>query len=216
MKPADNNTNDRIGALSALYQGGRTDSADVSNVSMMLMVIGGAYLVGAITFADKMSHWPFAWLFLLLLPLPTWIMAAHHSILTLCGMSLGTSIRIIEDKLFEESGLHVKREMIGSCAGDRIIDITKQHVVHKLISVIVYGGVGFLGIGFTVYSLYLASEATRENTALANVPVIGIAAIIYSFIGCIVLLSWVVGIRMIAKGHADLEAQTKRLSVKKN
>jgi hypothetical protein len=140
-------------------------------------------------------------------------MAAHQSILTLCGMNLGISIQIIETALFDASGLRVKREMIGSFAGDKIIDINKQHVVHKLITLIVYGGVGFLSVGFTAYALYLASEAVKENVALVHVPVIAMATVFYSLLACMVGLSWIVGFRLIGKSLAGLKEQQAISSV---
>src|SRR4051812_10371839 len=45
---------------------------------MVMMGAAVAYLVGAIPFVGTLNRGPIAWLFLLLLPLPLWLIAAFH------------------------------------------------------------------------------------------------------------------------------------------
>lgn len=126
-----NKVNDRVTALAALYQGEKTDASYVANSAMAMMGFGVAYLVGAIVFVGNLSHGPIAWLFLLLLPIPLWLIAAFHSLMTLNLMSHGISIRIIEDALFKASELPVERDLVGSAAGDKTMDITQAKAAHN-------------------------------------------------------------------------------------
>ncbi len=185
--------NDPVPALAALYQGEKTDASNVFNTAMAMMGIAVAYLVGAIQFMDRISQGPIAWLFLLLLPIPVWLIAAFHSLMTINAMSHGISVQIIEDALFEVSELRVERELVGSKAGDKIMDIGKSHLVHKLITAFVYGGVGLMVIGFTGYALYSANGIIKSNAALVHAQVFWIALGIYSLIVVMVALSWTIG-----------------------
>jgi hypothetical protein len=198
--------NDSVSALAALYQGEKTDASYVFNTAMAMMGIAVAYLVGAIQFMDKISQGPIAWLFLLLLPIPVWLIAAFHSLMTLNAMSHGISVRIIEQALFDLSELRVERDLVGSAAGDKIMDITKSAAAHKLVNVVVYGGVAFLVIGFTAYALYSANMIIKNDVLLVHARVIWIAIAIYSLIVIMVAFSWIEGFRIIKKGSALAES----------
>jgi len=163
------------------------------------MGVAVAYLVGAIPFVRKISEGPIPWLFLLLLPFPLWLIVAFHSLITLNAMTHGVSVRIIEDALFEASGLRgkVKREMVGSAAADKIMDITQSKTVHRLTTRFVYGGVGLLVCLFTGYALYSA-------VGLIQTWVIWTAVAIYFLVVIMVGRSWVVGLGMINKGRSEI------------
>src|ERR1039458_2606526 len=106
---------DAVTALAALYQGEKTDASYIFNTAMVMMGVAVTYVVGAIPFVGNLSRPPItssalassevAWLFLLLLPIPLWLIAAFHSLITLNAMSHGISVRIIEDELFKASEL---------------------------------------------------------------------------------------------------------------
>ena len=51
--------------------------------------------------------------------------------MTLNAMSHGVSVRIIEDELFRKSGLQVDRDLVGSAAGDKIMDVTQSRLAHQ-------------------------------------------------------------------------------------
>lgn len=196
---------DCVAGLAALYQGEKTDASYVFNTAMAMMGIAVAYLIGAIPFVGNLGHGPIGWLFLLLLPFPLWLIAAFHSLMTLNAMSHGISVQIIEHALFKASGLPVgARDLVGSAAGDKIMDITQAKLAHKLTTVVVYGGVAFLVIGFTAYALYSANGIVKDDVVLAHSRVIGIAMAGYSLLAIMVSLSWIVGIRMIDKGRARI------------
>jgi hypothetical protein len=165
--------NDSVTALAALYQGEKTDASYVFYTAMAMMGIAVTYLIGAIPFVGNLSHGPIAWLFLLLLPMPVWLIVAFHSLMTLNAMSHGISVRIIEDALFEAAELRVDRELVGSAAGDKIMDISskKAETAHKLITVFVYGGVAFLVFGFTAYALYSANLIIQSDPVLVHAQV---------------------------------------------
>lgn len=210
-------TSDAVTALAALYQGEKTDTSYIFNTAMVMMGVAVTYVVGAIPFVGNLSRPAIttsalassevAWLFLLLLPIPLWLIAAFHSLITLNAMTHGISVRIIEDELFKASELPTnKRTLVGSLAGDRIMDITQAKVAHKITTVIVYAGVAFLVIGFTVYSLHSADEVVRRSVELANVPVLRIAIAVYSLLLGVVALSWIAGFRTINKGRAEIRS----------
>jgi len=196
---------DPISALAALYQGEKTDAAVIFNTAMAMMGVAVAYLVGAIPFVRKISDGPIPGPFLLLLPIPLWLIVAFHSLITLNAMSHGISVKIIEDALFRASGLgaKVKRDMVGSAAGDKIMDITQAKIAHKLTTLFVYGGVALLVCLFTGYSLYSAKGSVPSR-------VIWVATAVYLLILLMVGTSWIVGIRMISKGRDEIPAEEKR------
>lgn len=200
-EPPDNKrVNDPVPALAALYQGEKTDASYVFNTAMAMMGIAVLYLVSILPFIGKFGEGPIGWLFLLLLPIPLWLIVAFHSLITLNAMSHGISVRIIEQALFEVSDLQVKRDLVGSAAGDKIMDITKSRTAHKLVTVVVYGGVALLVIGFTAYALYTANGIIKNDVALVHWRVIWIARGIYSLLVITVALSWIVGFRIINEG----------------
>jgi hypothetical protein len=198
-----NGGNDRIAALAALYQGEKTDASYLFNTAMAMMGIAVSYVVGAIAFLGNPSRGPMPWLFLLLLPIPLWLIVAFHSLMTLNAMSHGISVRIIEDALFDASGLRVDRTLVGSAAGDKIMDITQEKVVHKVTTFVVYAGVAGLVIGFTVYALYSAQGIVKDDL----VWILAIGA--YSLLLIMVAASWIVGVRMINKGRREIPEPEK-------
>ena len=198
-----NGGNDRIAALAALYQGEKTDASYLFNTAMAMMGIAVSYVVGAIAFLGNPSRGPMPWLFLLLLPIPLWLIVAFHSLMTLNAMSHGISVRIIEDALFEASELRVDRGLVGSAAGDKIMDITQEKVVHKVTTFVVYAGVAGLVIGFTVYALYSAQGIVKDDL----VWILAIGA--YSLLLIMVAASWIVGVRMINKGRKEIPEPPK-------
>jgi len=199
-KPENNvdmGISDSVSALAALYQGEKTDASYVFYTAMAMMGIAVTYLIGAIPLIGNLSHGPIAWLFLLLLPVPVWLIVAFHSLMTVNAMSHGISVRIIEDALFDVSELRVERSLVGSAAGDKIMDVNQSKAAHILVSVIVYGGVALLVAGFTAYALYSAGGIIRNDADLVRARVIWIAIGFYSLLLIIVALSWIEGMRMI-------------------
>jgi hypothetical protein len=198
-----NGGNDRIAALAALYQGEKIDASYLFNTAMAMMGIAVSYVVGAIAFLGNPSRGPMPWLFLLLLPIPLWLIVAFHSLMTLNAMSHGISVRIIEDALFDASELRVDRCLVGSAAGDKIMDITQEKVVHKVTTFVVYAGVAGLVIGFTVYALYSAQGIVKDDL----VWILAIGA--YSLLLIMVAASWIGGVRMINKGRSEIPEPEK-------
>jgi hypothetical protein len=199
--------NDRVTALAALYQGEKTDASYVFNTAMAMMGVAMAYIVGTITFVVNTNNELYYGLFLLLLPIPLWLVAAYHSLMTLNAMSHGISVRIIEDALFDESELRVKRDLVGSAAGDKIMDITQAKAVHILTTVIVYGGVAILVVGYTIYALHSAKVIISNTPALLywrDVKVVAIAKSTYSLLAIMVMASWLVGFKMIKEGRGNI------------
>ncbi len=195
-------------ALSALYQGEKIDASSVFNTAMAMMGIAVAYLVAATPFVGTLSRDPLAWLFLAILPLPLWLVIAFHSLVTLNAMSHGISVRIVEDALFYLSEVEVvpiptDRNLVGSAAGDRIMDITQSSPVHKLTTKVVYGGVVFLALGFSVYALLAEYHADQNHRFVISLPAFWVAIAVYSFLLLMVGRSWFVGFRRIHAGRDE-------------
>lgn len=190
-------------ALAALYQGEKTDAAYVFNTAMVMMGAAVAYLVGALPFAAKLSEGPIPRLSLCLLPAPLWLIIAFHSLITLNAMSHGISVRIIEDALFAASalrGIPVQRELVGSAAGDKIMDVSQSKFIHGLTTVVVYAGIASLVGGFTYYALHLAAVA-KADAVLTHAPVVGIARATYLLLLVMVVLSWTAGLGIVKAGR---------------
>ena len=201
--------NDPVAALAALYQGEKTDASYVFNTAMAMMGIAVAYLIGAIPFVETLSHRPFGWLFVVLLPVPLWLVVAFHSLITLNAMRHGISIRIIENALFEASELRVSRDLVGSAAGDKIMDITQAKPVHRLTTFVVYVGVGLLVLGFTVCAVYFALGALKRDVAwMCELVFWWIAIVVYVLLVILVARSWIVGFRTIREGRDGISARS--------
>jgi hypothetical protein len=208
--PPGTGATDSINALAALYQGEKTDASYIFNTAMAMMGLAVAYLIGAIPFVTSLGHGPMGWLFVLLLPTPLWLVVSFHSLITLNGMSHGISVRIIEDRLFEISSLgeglghegkRALRQWVGSAAGDRIMDITRSSPIHKGITVVVYGGVACLVVGFTLYALHSANGVLEEVLpALSRKRLLGIAGGFYALLLIMALASWWKGFEILAEG----------------
>jgi hypothetical protein len=206
-----------VAALAALYQGEKTDASNIFNTAMAMMGIAVAYLIGAIPFVTSLSHGPMGWLFVLLLPMPLWLVVAFHSLITLNAMSHGISVRILENRLFvlseltrlvksedeklKSKGERLLRQWVGSAAGDRIMDITQASWIHGVITSVVYGGVFLLVAGFTLYALHSGNNVLNEAAAVASHQCLSIAASAsYAFLFVMVLLSWGSGFLILREG----------------
>lgn len=203
-------------ALAALYQGEKTDSAYIFNTAMALMGIAVAYLVFAIPSVGTLSRTPHGWVFLILLPVPLWLIAAFHSLITLNSMNHGVSVQIIEDQLFDASELRVRRDLVGSAAGDKIMDISKSKLIHVLTTAFVYIGVAVLIMGFTYYAVYSASEVRGPVVGEAPAVIVLAAAITYVLLLLMVGLSWLFGVRMIGNSRHEVSQHVKRFGRPRN
>jgi hypothetical protein len=153
---------------------------------------------------------PFAWIFLLLLPMPLWIIVAFHSLITLNAMSHGVSVQIIEQELFDASELTVNRNLVGSAAGDKIMDIGVSKPIHKITTSFVYAGVALLVVGFTAYVLHSANAVITRDPRLVHFRVLWIAITAYSFVFVMTGLSWGIGLRDIGAGRKELKNHVRR------
>jgi hypothetical protein len=195
-------SDERISALGALYQGEKADAAGIFNVAMALLGIGVAYLVGAIGASDKYGTGALPWPVVLLLPLPVWLIAIFNSLMTLNSMSHGVSVLIVEDALFVESRLRCDlRDFVGSWSADRIMDIRESKWVHKIATVVVYGGIG---ASVLLYTRWVIAEAWGHVARWMQAT----AVIGYTFAGVLVIVSWLTGLALLGKG-AKLRREQK-------
>ncbi|UMP01617.1 hypothetical protein [Amycolatopsis sp. EV170708-02-1] len=98
-------SDDAPGALNALYQSEKADASAIFNVSMAMMGIAAAYVVGAISLAEKYGSDSIPWPVVVLLPAPLWVIVVFHSLITLNAMNHGLSVLILEDRLFRRARL---------------------------------------------------------------------------------------------------------------
>jgi hypothetical protein len=200
-------------ALAALYQGEKTDASSIFYTAMALMGVAVAYLVGAVPFIGTLQHVSFGWIFVLLLPMPLWLVIAFHSLITLNAMSHGISVKIIEDELFDASELQVERELVGSAAGDKIMDITQAKPIHRLTTRFVYFGVGLLVLLFTGYAVYSANEVMKHSAVLVPTAVICLASVVYVLLLVLVARSWRKGLLIIDQGRRKIANHVKRFGL---
>lgn len=187
-------SDERISALGALYQGEKADAAGIFNVAMALLGIGVAYLVGAIGAADKYGTGALPWPVVLLLPLPVWLIAIFNSLMTLNSMSHGVSVLIVEDALFAESHLRCDlRKYVGSWSADHIMDIRESKWIHKVATVVVYGGIG---ASVLLYTRWVIVEAWSHVAGWMQVTAVSG----YSFAGILVIVSWLTGLALLGRG----------------
>jgi hypothetical protein len=206
IPPPHDTANDGVTALAALYQGEKTDASNVFTVAMAMMGIAVAYVVGALPSIERLPHDSSAWVMLLLLPAPLWLIVLFHSLITITAMKHGISIRIIEDALFGASKLGARgipRDMVGSAAGDRVMDISQSRRAHKVTTLVVYGGVGLLVIVFTIHAMCRASlliDKAKETHPIA----IGIAIGGYAGLFLLAVWSWLTGRSLVKEGRAAI------------
>jgi hypothetical protein len=185
----------RISALGALYQADKADAASNFNVSMAMMGIGAAYIIGALGYSDKFGSGPLSWTLVMFGAVPLWLIAAFHSLLTLNGMIHGLSVQILEDELFIHTNLpSVARDYVGSRGGDGVMDVTKSRLAHKWATIFVYGGVALLVLGFTIY---VAVESWSNVSFGAK----WLAIVVYVTSAVTVILSWSVGFSVLNRGN---------------
>jgi hypothetical protein len=191
---------ERISALGALYQAEKADAAGLFNVGMVMMGIAVAYIVGALGYADKYGTRSLPWVLVALAPTPLWIIMAFQSILTLTSMMHGVSVQIIENVLFEETGLDKElRNYVGSRGADEIMDIRKSHWAHGIATIFVYAGVVAAILGFTVYAL---SQAWEHLTLEINAGIVAG----YFVAAVVVALSWVHGLKKVASAGEHMNS----------
>jgi hypothetical protein len=188
-----------LSALGVLYQGEKADATGILNVAMAMMGIGAAYIVGAVGFVDEFGSSSFPWLAVLLVPLPLWLIAAFHSLLTLNGMMHGVSVQILEDRLCREARIEGEtRRYVGSKGGDQIMDVRKAKAAHRMATYFVYGGVAGAVVGFTAFVL---------TSVWQHLPlwVMVVAFIVYVGAFLIVGWSWAKGLGLVgrAEGQRD-------------
>jgi DMSO/TMAO reductase YedYZ heme-binding membrane subunit len=85
---------------------------------------------------------------------------------------------------------------VGSAAADKIMDIKQARLAHQLTTVFVYGGVGTLVILFTGFALHAANTIVKQNSTLAQVPIMTISIVAYLLILVLVAASWIEGFRV--------------------
>lgn len=174
---------DRIAALGALYGADRQDSSTLVTARLALLALQLTYmgLVAIALSAQNPGVGPWVAAFS---PFPLWFLHAYHLILVGISMARVKSVRVLEDALYEESGLPAdKRSLVGGRAGESMADITMQPVAVRIQAVVSYAGVGAVMIAFSVYALVVAAQ--RDGWAAAV-----IAGLLYLFLFGSAAVAW--------------------------
>lgn len=142
-----------VSAVAAIYGAERADSASILNTSLSLVAAGVAYLIGTIAFWDKfdlLGGW------IVLLPFPLACVSAFHSVLLALAAVRTTSVLLLEELLKEAARIskRIDCDAIGAMAGERVMNMQRAHSWYlKASSVLAYGGVGAIILGYTTIVL---------------------------------------------------------------
>lgn len=192
---------ENVGALAALYQAEKADASGMFNASMALMGVGAAYIVGAIGYLSRQEAHTLPAPLVALAPAPLWLITAFQSLITLATMMHTILVKVIEDKLIAETGLDEKRlGGAGSRGASEIMDVSnsKTHLIHKLATLFVYGGIVAMVMGFTAYSLYRVWPYLSQRYQIAF-TLAYIAALL------MIVFCWLIGLRKVGKAAQAAE-----------
>lgn len=174
---------DRIAALGALYGADRQDSSTLVTARLALLALQLTYmgLVAIVLNAQDPGVGPWVAAFS---PFPLWFLHAYHLILVAISMARVKSVRVLEDALYEQSGLPAeKRPLVGGRAGERMADIAMQPVAIRIQAVVSYAGVGVVMIAFSVYALVVAAHRDGWSAVV-------IAGLLYLFLFGSAAVAW--------------------------
>lgn len=181
----------KVSALAAVYAGTRADNSSIMNVSLALMGAGIAYITATLATIDKFTS---AWAVLAVLPIPLWIVAAYHSILTSITMVNAVAAQYTEGQLLKAAGVEEdKRQFMGYQRAEMITNIGHKQgrIPHKISVGITFGGTGALVLAYTGYMIFLAWKQAGWILGV-------VLAVFYLGLAVVVMLSWKYG-----KEHAD-------------
>lgn len=183
----------QVDALGAMYQGEKTDSIGIFNVSMVMMAIAVGYVGTTLTLNGDFGG-KIPWILVLLLPFPLWLIAVYHALVALSGMTHGVSLDILETALYRSTGLPDPelRDYVGSKLSNKIMDIGVASWPHKIASGFVYGGFYAAIIGDSAYILHAAAGDVSKLMWW-------VALVAYSVFGALVLITWWLGFRLIKR-----------------
>jgi hypothetical protein len=197
-----------VEALGAMYQGEKTDSIGIFNVSMLLMAIAVGYIGTSLTLSGDFGE-GVPWSMVLLLPFPLWLIAAYHALVALSGMTHGISLGILEEALYRQTGLPTRRRdgqrdndlqhYVGSQMSNRIMDINQAKLLHKLTSGFVYGGFYLAIIGYTAYIVF---DSWRHLPLWQRIVAIAGYTALVSLVGA----TWKLGFKLIGEGSKVVSA----------
>ena len=190
--PAHTDT-DEVAALAAIYTADRTDHTVSINNSIALLAAGVGYATATLAFFDRITE-AVAPLVLTLLPLPMWMVALYHTLLTSASMSRSVSIRTVESALLAKTTIPTQAAShIGHSAVEQTLNLFHARWPHKIASMVAYGGVGFVAAAYTGYVL---SQDVR-------LPCAGIVAGAggYLFLAALLVWCWITAF---ARYHANV------------
>lgn len=185
--PGQDTLTDRITAISALYQADRTDNQAILNVSLAMLGAGVAYVVGTLALIGQFGT-SISWLYVSLLPFPTWLIISFQSLLFAAGTQHGLSAVILEQELFQVGGIAPgQRKLVGALAGENVFNTDRSATPHTIATFLSYGGSASIFVAYTV----ILVTASWPHLGWAAWPVLGL----YVVVAACNAWSWVAGIR---------------------
>lgn len=183
---------DEVAALATIYTADRADTASSMNVALALLGAGIAYVAATLAFSGALSR-NLGWI-TVFLPFPLWLIAAFHSLIAISAMIRSISITQLETLLLQRTRIDKDRiDTIGFRAPERIGNVTQAAWPHAIASILSYGGVALIVIGYTIYMIVNSQRLPEWATLLAAAG--------YATLTLLVAASWRYGFAIYARSE---------------
>jgi hypothetical protein len=183
---------DEVASLATIYTADRADTASSMNVALALLGAGIAYVAATLAFSGTLSR-SLGWI-TVFLPFPLWLIAAFHSLIAISAMIRSISITQLETLLLQRTRIDSDRiDTIGFRAPERIGNVTQAAWPHAIASVLSYGGVALIVIGYTTYMIVNSQRLPELATLLAAAG--------YATLTLLVAASWRYGFAIYARSE---------------
>ncbi|KAA0927632.1 MULTISPECIES: hypothetical protein [unclassified Rhodococcus (in: high G+C Gram-positive bacteria)] len=150
-------SNDKVAALSALYEAERSDLATISGNALHLSNLSLAYMAGAAAvWATRGDDIP--WEIAPWLPIPVWAFLGFHVLIIAKVWVHNISIEALEIELIEEADLPGgNRKAVGRNASRTVVDLpdlwNRERWPFAAATLLSYGGGAVIAISFAVISI---------------------------------------------------------------
>lgn len=124
---------------------------------------------------------------------PAWTVGAYHVLIVANVFAHNRSVKILERELVSVAGLYGEAPSAGARAGDEVTNIKTQPWVLRPQTIISYGGIYLLILGFTVYCIADANRLTSHHPW--TVEVVGFTAL-YAVFAILITCAWIHVLRM--------------------
>jgi hypothetical protein len=186
---------DEVAALAVIYTADRAETASSMNVALALLGAGIAYVAATLAFSGTLFR-SLGWI-TVFLPFPLWLIATFHSLISISTMIRSISITQLEALLLQRTRIDNDRiNTIGFRASERIGNVTQAAWPHAIASVLSYGGVALIVIGYTTYTIVNCQRLPEWGTWLAATG--------YAMLSLLVAASWRYGFGIYTRSEKTL------------